>query len=171
MTFSFARVLSWSAIFGLGVVVGAVGIPNHDPSLTAAARATPNTLLNGSVSDSQAASLAASLPAGFEQRLYTHLNSVVQAAVADAIARQPSKTVAATAASKGADNATLTDNQIQTYETLRTRLTSHSLTWSQLTSAPEMAQLPSSWREKIINQAVEMLNRGELAPAQFIDER
>ena len=171
MPFSFARVLSWSAVFGLGILVGAVGIPNRDSPLTNAAIATPSATLKEPLFDGQATSPTVSLPGGFEQRLYAHLNSVVQAAVADAIARQPSKTVAVTAAGKGTDNATLTDNQRQAYETLRTRLTSHSMTWSQLTSAPEMAQLPSSSREKIINQAAEMLNRGELVPAQFINER
>ncbi len=171
MTFHFVRFLPWAAVFGLGVVVGAVGIPNRDPPLADAAIATPSATLKEPVFDGQATSPAVGLPAGFEQRLYVHLNSVVQAAVADAIARQPSKTVAVTAAGKGTDNATLTDNQRQAYETLQARLMTHSLTWSQLTSAPEMAQLPSSWREKIINKAAEMLNRGELVPAQFIDAR
>lgn len=170
MTFRFVRLLPWVAVFGLGVVVGAVGI-NRDPPLTNTATATPSATLKEPVSDGQATSPTASLPAGFEQRLYANLNSVVQAAVADAIARQSSKTVVASVANKGSDNATLTEHQRQVFETLHARLTSHSLTWNQLTSAPEMAQLPSSSREKIINQAVEMLNRGELVPDQFLDAR
>lgn len=171
MTFPFIRFLPWAAVFGLGVVVGAVSVPSHDSKLPDAATTTPSATVKELVSDWQATSPAVSLPAGFEQRLYAHLDSVVQAAVADALARQPSKAVAAVTPGKGADNATLTDNQRQAFEALRTRLTGHSVTWSQLVSAPEMAQLPQPWREKILSQAAEMLTRGELVPAQFIDAR
>jgi hypothetical protein len=168
MTFPVIRFLPWAAVFGLGVVVGEVSLPSYDSQLPEAATTTLNATVKESVSDWQATSPAASLPAGFEQRLYAHLDSIVQAAVADALARQPSKAVAATPG-KGADSSTLTDNQRQAFEALRARLTSRSITWSQLVSAPELAQLPQPWREKILGQAAEMLTRGELVPAQFID--
>lgn len=114
------------------------------------------------------------LLAGFEQRLHAHVGTVVQTAVAEALSRQILVTpTTASGIVKSTDAVTLTDSQVQAYEGLRARLEdsvkNRAMTWSQLVSAPEMAQLPPPWRAKILGQAAEMLTRGELLPAQFID--
>lgn len=182
MTIRALRFIPWAVVFGLGATVGAIVVQNLNPALPETQISTANTSLtsaNGNIFDSKfkaevvagSAPTVGILPPEFEKRLYAHVASVVKTAITEALANQtPTISTAPAAVGKGTVN--LTDSQTQVFEGLRARLQdtvkNHNLTWQQLVSAPEMAQLPPAWRVKILNQAGEMLNRGELVPAQFL---
>lgn len=184
MKFPPPRFYIWAIVFVVGVIVGATVVPSYYTKLSDSATATtvPFTITAEPISEKNGGSSALEsstpstlvLPAGFEQRLYAHLGSVLQAAVTEVLSRQiPITSTPTTGIIKSTDAVSLTDSQIQAYEGLRARLEdsvkNRSMTWSQLVSSPEMTQLPLPWRAKILNQAAEMLTRGELVPAQFID--
>lgn len=180
MKFPGIRFYMWLMVFVGGVIVGATVIPNFYTRLPDSATATTIPFTIQSVSETNGSAVVGTtqstfvLPVGFEQRLHAHVDSVLQAAVANALERQtPAVSVTPAATGKSVANISLTDNQVQAFEGLRARLQdavkNHNMTLGQLASAPEMTQLPPAWRIKILNQAAEMLTRGELVPAQFID--
>lgn len=174
------HLIVWGMLFGSGVMLGTSVAPHfNSQSVNSAQLVTPPPLADSSRvsgpnnNETNSSAAYTRLAEGFEQRLLAQLNSVVQNAVQEALSKHntPATSNHITAPLKAA-SAPLTEAQQQAFENIRVRLEdsvkSQTITWQQLVTSPELAQLPLASRKKILGLATDMLNRGELSPDQFI---
>lgn len=66
------------------------------------------------------------------------------------------------------DESRPTEEQQQNYELVRSRLREPGMRFDLILALPETRALPKPLKDKIVGEAVGMLNRGELVPASFL---